>query len=139
MEIIVLLLILSVSLNIYLFNDKTKYISKGALKMLRIFCEYLDLFVFKNNDIKKGYKPLNWKKLNNFKIAIERAIKYTSMVDYFFQDLNDIGYYKLSPSFKSSIYSISAQMKGPSDADIRRLSEIIVKHFNKMIEEDNEQ
>lgn len=130
-------LIISIILNIILFQDARNYATKSIDKhreiiaRLRIICEYIDLFIINNKDIIKKYKTLDWRKLEKFKTVTSRGLKYNSIVDLFFKDLQEEGYYELTDEQRKKLYMLSANTKTFSDEQIHDLAKVVISTYKK--------
>ena len=130
-------LIISIILNIILFQDARNYATKSIDKhreiiaRLRIICEYIDLFIINNKDIIKKYKTLDWRKLEKFKTVTRRGLEYNSIVDLFFKDLQEEGYYELTDEQRKKLYMLSANTKTFSDEQIHDLAKVVISTYKK--------
>lgn len=132
------MLAISIFLNIILLQDARSYATKSINKhreiiaRLRIICEYIDLFIIDNKSIVKNYRTLDWKKLKNFKTIIDRSLKYNSIIDLFFKDLQEEGNYELDNAQRKNLYMLSANTKVFSDEEIHKFAKAICEEVNKI-------
>lgn len=132
------MLAISIFLNIILLQDARSYATKSINKhreiiaRLRIICEYIDLFIIDNKSIVKNYRTLDWKKLKNFKTIIDRSLKYNSIIDLFFKDLQEEGNYELDNAQRKNLYMLSANTKVFSDEEIHKFAKAICEEVDKI-------
>lgn len=130
-------LIVSIILNIILFQDARNYSTKSIDKhreiiaRLRIICEYIDLFIINNKNITKNYRALDWRKLENFKTVTSRGLEYNSIVDLFFKDLQEEGYYELTEEQRKKLYMLSANTKTFSNEQIHNIAKAVISAYKE--------
>lgn len=131
-------LIISIFLNIILIKNARDYATKSidkhreTIAKLRIICEYIDLFIIKDNKVEKNYRPLDWKRLENFKTVIKRGLEYNSIVDLHFKELNDEGYYELNQEQRKKLYMQSANTKVFTDEEIHTFCEALIAEVKNL-------
>ncbi len=74
---------------------------------------------------------MNWRKLENFKTVTRRGLEYNSIVDLFFKDLQEEGYYELTDKQRKKLYMLSASTKTFSDEQIHNFAKAIISAYKK--------